>query len=262
MLLVLLGMAAVVLAWVVLDGGPDEPVRGTEAEVAVLDTRTEPAPDANATSAEPDDSASVICDAPDYPEPPFPAPVPESIAEAGSPPVLSTAPAVSESALAPDAYASSVAVFPSDVAGGKTEAPAVTQQAAVAPRKAAARPRAPRKRGPVTLETATTQFETFARSWVDRVGRNFKDRQGHVCVRQEGGEWVASYVAVEDTSLETTVKSKDSRTCPYVGVLRYQEHHFEARGASSDAVRQGPFERVRRVRVTEIFRYDTGRWVN
>lgn len=162
----------------------------------------------------------------------------------------------------PQEAAPPVAATPSQPAAKAEQTPAPAKKVARATPRRAPKTSVRIPKGPVTIEKAALQFESFAKNWVQRVQRNLRNRASKMQLRHDAGEWVASYTEVQDASLETKVKPSSSRVCPYIGVLRYHEYHYEARGASEDAVRNGPFTPVKRVRVTEIFRYDTGRWMN
>lgn len=117
-------------------------------------------------------------------------------------------------------------------------------------------------KGKATIQAATTRFEKFAGFWVEKISRNLRFTRSKMNIRQESGVWVASFVSVPKTNLSMKVKPSPSGICPYVGILRYREEIFEARGDSRESVAQGPFRQVKTRRVTEIFRFDKGRWKN
>ncbi|WP_156939591.1 hypothetical protein [Desulfocurvus vexinensis] len=155
-----------------------------------------------------------------------------------------------------------------DAAKGKAAAKGAAPKAktvakAAPPAKAKAQSKAAPKGGS-GIESAQAQFDAFARKWVGTISRNLRHTAADMALKHDGGGVVARFMEVDHGSLELQVKPSASggASCPYVGVLRYQEHHYEARAASEAEVRQGPFTRVKTQRVTEIFRYVSGRWTN
>ena len=79
---------------------------------------------------------------------------------------------------------------------------------------------------------------------------------------QAGNGFLARFSRLESDSRELEVKVTDSAGCPFVGVLKYLEHSYEARGATAEQALAGPFRRVKTVRVTEIFSYAGDAWVH
>jgi len=124
------------------------------------------------------------------------------------------------------------------------------------PRKAPAPARKPLAAGNVE-----ESFAAFAREWVEHVESNFRYNASSVQVEPADGGYVARYFAVESDSLEMRVKATTTPDCPYVGVLRYVERQLEAGGSTPEFARRGPFRPVRRVQITELFRYSGTRWV-
>lgn len=127
-------------------------------------------------------------------------------------------------------------------------------------RVAARRPAAPRE--PVTLEAAHRRFKAFAGDWLAKVGRNLKHSRERMAVDSGPQGFVARFTRVAEDTLQLQVKASSSPGCDFVGVMRYEEHHFESRGGSYSEATGGPFSRSRRMRITEIFRFVAGRWVN
>lgn len=147
------------------------------------------------------------------------------------------------------------------------------QAAPAAPKRMAAaqppraKPRAPKRAAParpVTIETASAQFDDFARNWVRKIGRNLRHTATDMDVAREPKGVVVRFAEVQHEGLDIEVKPSASggRACPYIGVLRYLEHHYENVAPNESEARKGPFTRVKTMRVTEIFRYVSGRWMN
>jgi hypothetical protein len=167
--------------------------------------------------------------------------------------------AAARAAAAPPAR---VAKAPAPAEKGKTMAKASAKQGKTVA-KTHGKQAAPAKGS--GAEAVRTQFDTFARAWVGRISRNLRHTAADMALQRDGGgAVVASFMEVDHDSLEMQVKPSASggASCPFVGVLRYQEHHYESRASSEDEARRGPFTRVKTQRVTEIFRYVSGRWTN
>ena len=142
----------------------------------------------------------------------------------------------------------------------KAPAKAPAKEAAKAPVRAATPASRPAKAGPLTLERARDEFGSFARQWVATLSRNMLGNAARMAVTQEEGGYVARFAEVEQDSMELEVKATDSPTCPFVGVLKYFECSYESRGDTPEAAKAGAFSRVRKVRVTELFRHSGARW--
>ncbi len=57
------------------------------------------------------------------------------------------------------------------------------------------------------------------------------------------------------------IKEKPYKHTPFVGLMRYQEYSYEAVGDTPDEALGGKFDIVRRLRITEIFRYSGTNWI-
>jgi len=131
-----------------------------------------------------------------------------------------------------------------------------------APKRKAKQTDLPRLKGNVTLEAATRVFENFAQRWLVKVGRNLRHNDTNMDVAALGDGFVARFTRVAGDTLTMSVKPSTSPSCAYIGVLRYEEHRFEGQGRTRDEAVQGPFAKVGRLKITEIFRFVSGRWVN
>lgn len=107
---------------------------------------------------------------------------------------------------------------------------------------------------------ASRQFDEFARAWVNRVNSNYRATASRKELVQRGETFAARYMAVAQDSLEVRIKPSTSRTTPYVGVLRYIQETWECPGDSPESARNAQCTPVKRVRVTEIFRYERDHW--
>lgn len=83
--------------------------------------------------------------------------------------------------------------------------------------------------------------------------------------RNADGSWTARYIAVDMSTISTTVKKTDNPNSimPYSGSIRYQEVEYVGTGPTKDAAGKGPFQAVRRESITEpVIKYINGRWTN
>ena len=113
-----------------------------------------------------------------------------------------------------------------------------------------------------SLDRARDQFHHFTGRWLERIRDNMRFSERKAQVVRSAGAFLAKYSRLESGSRQMEVKATDSPGCPFVGVLKYLEHQYEARGATADQALAGPFQRVKTVRVTEIFRYSGDAWVH
>lgn len=185
-------------------------------------------------------------------------------------------------AVAPEAGTPPMAALPGDSgaappASSGTAAPkAVTKTAPRAVPRAAPRavPKAARKSGPWTiamapssfpkgsLERARDQFGSFTVRWLERIRDNMRFSEHKAEVVGAAGEFLARFSRLDSASRELEVKATGTPGCPFVGVLKYLEHHYESHGDTPEQATAGPFRRVKTVRVTEIFRYAGDTWVH
>lgn len=108
---------------------------------------------------------------------------------------------------------------------------------------------------------ALEQFKHFALEWLAKNNRTYvKGTRDNIKVTEQGGTYVAQYMASEPSSLETLVKPSEYDHTPFIGVMRYEEKLYRAEGATPEAAKGGTFEEVDATRVTEIFRYAKNKW--
>lgn len=108
---------------------------------------------------------------------------------------------------------------------------------------------------------ALEQFKHFALEWLAKNNRSYiKGTRDNIKVTEQSGTFVAQYMSSEPNSLETLVKPSEYDHTPFIGVMRYEEKLFRAEGATPDAAKNGNFEEIDSVRVTEIFRYAKNKW--
>ena len=112
----------------------------------------------------------------------------------------------------------------------------------------------PAANAPLNVEDGVhAAFETFAQSWMAKVQRMADEQKPTV---QPGAS--NTVVTYRDYGDEFTVELRPTghAVAPYVGILRYQEQVYSCRGLSSNDCSLSS-----EIPVTEIFRYQGGRWV-
>ena len=78
-------------------------------------------------------------------------------------------------------------------------------------------------------------------------------------VRQDGKDFVASYVDVDPN--EVTTEMHPSNAGQYVGYVRYQEKMMECRGKSrKEAITTASCQQVKARNINELIRYDGSTW--
>ena len=103
------------------------------------------------------------------------------------------------------------------------------------------------------VEPAKAAFTKFARSWMDKIQRIAAEQKPTV---QPGAtDAVVTYRDyADDFSVE--LRPTGHASAPYVGILRYQEQIFSCQDISANNCSLSS-----QIPVTEIFRYQDGRWV-
>jgi len=101
---------------------------------------------------------------------------------------------------------------------------------------------------------AEDQFQQFAKTWMANVQRLQTQDRGKPTVRASAGGTQSSYRGYSD-DFTVELRPTGHPSAPYVGLLRYTELMYScpSAGASDCTV-------ASRVPVTEIFRYENGRW--
>jgi hypothetical protein len=101
---------------------------------------------------------------------------------------------------------------------------------------------------------AEDQFHQFAKTWMEKVQRLQTQDRSKPTLRAGANGAQATYRGYgDDYSIE--LRPTGHPSAPYVGLLRYTELMYTCAGTSSDDCTVSS-----RVPVTEIFRYENGRW--
>lgn len=120
----------------------------------------------------------------------------------------------------------------------------------------------PKGPAPETLGQAEEHFRRFAGDWMDSVSNNLLHTARDMQVVEKDGGYLARFVHVEEESLTSAVRASEVASCPWVGTLRYIVAHYENFCSTPECARNGPFDCVKRVRNTEIFRFYRGGWAD
>jgi len=104
-------------------------------------------------------------------------------------------------------------------------------------------------------ERAERSFNEFAKGWMQKMARAESDNRLHPKLDPSGGTTVASYRGYAD-GFQIELKPTGSSSAPWVGILRYNELQYACvdRAAKSCTT-------SKTTRVTEIFRFQGGKWV-
>lgn len=111
------------------------------------------------------------------------------------------------------------------------------------------------------VDQAVSTFKDFAIYWVDKISGSYIHNRNNIEVANEGGKFVARYTDIDKKSLELWIKEKPYDHTPFVGLMRYQEFSYEAVGDTPEQALAGKFDVARRLRITEIFRFANGKWI-
>jgi len=104
-------------------------------------------------------------------------------------------------------------------------------------------------------QRAERSFNEFAKGWMQKMARVESQNRARPNLGASGGASVASYRGyANDFKIE--LKPTGSKTAPWVGILRYNELLYTC--ADRVAKSCSPSKATR---VTEIFRFQGGKWV-
>ncbi|MBG3876092.1 hypothetical protein FVW20_03380 [Desulfovibrio oxamicus] len=153
-------------------------------------------------------------------------------------------------------------------APAKSPAKSPDKTAKAAPQKPAAKTTQVAKVAPAkkpvgeTIEEVHNKLDTLARAKLRHMNESLRPCQTRKDVVHNGNEFVARYLAVDPDSLSTDVHDAQGPGAKYVGLIVYHEQEYESRAATKDAALAGDFSVVKARRVTEIIRYDKGKWID
>lgn len=99
---------------------------------------------------------------------------------------------------------------------------------------------------------AETSFDRFARQWMQKMERAEAGNRAQARPKRNGRVEFRGYGG----ALKTRLRATGHSDTPYVGVLEYAEEQLSCEGA-----RAGRCKVSQTTPVTEIFRYQNGRWI-
>ena len=103
-------------------------------------------------------------------------------------------------------------------------------------------------------DRAGTAFDVFAAKWMDRARDSEKNDRANPSVKPGAAAPLVTYRGYgDDYALE--LRPTGNPTSPFVGLIRYTEHLY-----SCTSVEATDCSIVSSVPITEIFRYQSGRW--
>ena len=104
-------------------------------------------------------------------------------------------------------------------------------------------------------ERARTSFSDFARSWMTKMAKNEAQNRKSPTVQPGPSENIVTYRGFgEDFTVE--LRPTGHPSAPFVGILRYNEQVYSCNGVDASKCSV-----VSSLPVTEIFRYQGGRWI-
>jgi hypothetical protein len=104
-------------------------------------------------------------------------------------------------------------------------------------------------------ERARTSFSDFARSWMAKMAKNEAQNRKNPTVQPGPSENIITYRGFgEDFTVE--LRPTGHPSAPFVGILRYNEQVYSCNGVDASKCSV-----VSSLPVTEIFRYQGGRWI-
>jgi hypothetical protein len=104
-------------------------------------------------------------------------------------------------------------------------------------------------------QRAERSFNEFAKGWMQKMARVESQNRAHPKLVSAGGTTTASYRGYAD-DFQIELKPTGSSTAPWVGILRYNEMLYNCADRAAKSCTTG-----KTTRVTEIFRFQGGKWI-
>jgi hypothetical protein len=104
-------------------------------------------------------------------------------------------------------------------------------------------------------QRAERSFDEFAKGWMQKMARLESQNRAKPTLASQSGAMVASYRGYDDDYV-VELKPTGSSTAPWVGILRYHELTYTCADKSTASCAAS-----KKMRVTEIFRFQGGKWV-
>lgn len=115
---------------------------------------------------------------------------------------------------------------------------------------------------PPEMEKALTQLNEFAERRLQSICKFIRPCIDQKDVVQTGDEYIARYLAVDLENVNTEITVAQGSGAKYIGSVIYFEQIYESRGPTKEEALAGEFELVRMRHVTELFRYNRGKWID
>ncbi len=93
---------------------------------------------------------------------------------------------------------------------------------------------------------------------LQKAARNVHPSKADRAIKKVGNHFVGRYVEIDPTSLRTELRRGETPG-HYVGLVKYDEHFYECKGASKKSVFDSQCIRVNSRRLTELIFFD-GKW--
>ncbi len=107
------------------------------------------------------------------------------------------------------------------------------------------------------------KLDEFAQEFFTRANRNLRPCKSEPAVSQrEDGKYVAAYIELDEKSLATQLIPSEQKQFTHIAKLMYVECYYESEGVTKDEALSGDFKRVKVRRLTELPRYEKGKWQN
>ena len=128
-----------------------------------------------------------------------------------------------------------------------------------AEKAAEATPVASTKKGAKTEAQIAAELTVVGQKLAAQAARTVMPSKASKEVRQDGKDYVASYVDVDASNVTTELRPSSSGQ--YVGFIRYQEKVMECRGKTrQEAIGSASCQQVKARNLNELIRYDGSSW--
>ena len=105
-----------------------------------------------------------------------------------------------------------------------------------------------------------SELEKFAKNHIVTSNRNIVPNKRSPKVEKKKDEYVATYVEFDPNSISLELIATPHRQYKYMAKVKYRERLFESRGKSLNDAAKGDFRVVGSRFITEIPRYNKGKW--
>lgn len=127
---------------------------------------------------------------------------------------------------------------------------------------AAQTPAAPEAQASATPDVPAelqSKLDSYVQGHIRSLSENMLPRENKKDVVKVGTEYVARYLAVDPASVTTEIHLGRSGK-QYIGLIVYHELELENHASTREVALSGDFVVTKTKRVTEILRYDGGKW--